>query len=61
MKQKCEHVFRIKVELFLDIPLSMEHRLSKKNIASKEVKVDGANWPKQMIYCEKCGCRFNCV
>ena len=56
----CPHCkkgrIRVKVELFLDIPLGMWHRLSKKNLRSREVKLEGANWPKELLYCTQPGC-----
>jgi hypothetical protein len=56
--KKCKHVIRMKVELFLDIPIVMNHRLNKKSFRSKSVRIDGANWPKSYSYCEKCGVRL---
>ncbi len=53
--KRCPHEWRVKVELFLDIPLNLRHQLSKKNLRSKLVQVDGANWPKATAYCAKCG------
>jgi hypothetical protein len=55
MGQKCKHTFRMKVELFLDIPVSLNHGLNKTTLRSKSVRLDGANWPKAYTYCEKCG------
>ena len=56
----CPHCkkgeIRIKVELFLDIPFRLAHQLSKKNLRSKDVKIEGANWPKEMLYCTHPGC-----
>lgn len=46
---------RIKVELFLDIPFELEHRVSKKTIRPVCVKIEGANWPKALHYCAECG------
>lgn len=59
-KTVCPHCkkgeVRVKVELFLDIPFSLAHRLSKENLRLKDVKVEGANWPKEMLYCTHPGC-----
>jgi len=55
--KKCQHDFRMKVELFLDIPIKLAHRLNKKVLRRKSVKIDGANWPKAITYCAKCGAR----
>lgn len=55
LKKKCKHAWRIKVELFLDIPEELFHRLAKKRLRSREVRVEGANWPKSYAYCSKCG------
>jgi len=49
------HEWRIKVELFLDIPARLGHRLAKRRLRSKDVQVDGANWPKARSYCVTCG------
>jgi hypothetical protein len=54
---KCKHDFRVKVELFLDIPLSMRNRLNKGNLRKRDVRVEGANWPTAYTYCAKCGAR----
>jgi len=51
----CKHVPRIKVELFLDIPANLFKRLSKKNLRSKSVQIDGARWPECYLYCARCG------
>ncbi len=59
MVRPCGHVLRIKVELFLDIPASLSHRLNKKALRGRSVRVDGANWPKAYTYCEKCGMRVS--
>jgi hypothetical protein len=44
MNKACRHEWREKVELFLDIPLSISHRLNKQALRSREVKIEGANW-----------------
>lgn len=51
----CQHEWRVKVELFLDIPIRLMHGLNKKRLRSRDVQLDGANWPKALIYCKKCG------
>lgn len=45
----------MKVNLFLDIPLSLYAGLSKRALRQKDVNVDGAGWPTSLIYCTKCG------
>lgn len=58
MAPLCKHMpenGRTKVNLFLDIPFSLEHRLSKKNLRLKDVKIEGAGWDSATIYCDKCG------
>jgi hypothetical protein len=40
--------------MILDIPSSMEHRLSKRNIASKDVVSMGVMWDLSTSYCP-CG------
>jgi hypothetical protein len=56
-KQKCQHVLRVKVELFLDIPPYLVHALSKRALRDIGVVVEGANWPKAVTYCTLCGWR----
>lgn len=46
---------RVKVELFLDIPLELAHHLSKQRLRRADVKIDGANWPQMMVYCPEHG------
>lgn len=50
-----KHEWRIKVSLFLDIPARLTHQLAKKRLRSKDVKVDGADWPRARSYCATCG------
>lgn len=45
---------RVKVNLFLDIPTRLAHRLSKRNLRDRAVRVEGAGWPTMVWYCE-CG------
>lgn len=53
---KCgRSTLRCKVEAFLDIPTKMVHRLSKLMMRSREVQVEGVNWPKMLTYCTSCG------
>lgn len=47
-------IVRTQVDLTVDIPSSMEHRLSKRNIASKDVVPMGATWDLATSYCP-CG------
>ncbi len=51
----CLHEWRMKVELLLDIPIRLHRRLNKKRLRVKDVRIDGANWEKALIYCTKCG------
>jgi hypothetical protein len=53
----CKHEWRIKVELFLDIPTRLERHLNKKTMREREVEIEGANWPKSYVYCRRCGTR----
>jgi hypothetical protein len=53
----CKHAWRVKIDLFLDIPLALMHKLSKRALRSRHVRVDGVNWPKAYTYCGKCGAR----
>jgi hypothetical protein len=50
---------RIKVSLFLDVPVMMSHRLSKTALRDKRVRVDGADWPRCLWYCERDGCGWS--
>lgn len=52
---ECNHMWRIKVELFLDISVAQFHSLSKEALRSKDVRIEGANWPKAYAYCARCG------
>ena len=45
---------RIKVNLFIDIPLELHHRVSKSNLRNREIKVEGAGWPTCTWYCTRC-------
>ena len=56
-RPKCLHVWRVKVELFLDIPPYLVHALSKRSLRDIGVVVEGANWPKAVSYCTLCGTR----
>jgi hypothetical protein len=51
----CKHDWRLKVNLFLDIPLSLESRLNKRALKSARVRVEGAGWPSALLYCAMCG------
>lgn len=51
---KCNNSTRMLVDLFLDIPSSLNHGLNKKALSTKEVKIIGANWEGSHIYCT-CG------
>ena len=51
---------RVAVDLFLDIPMELQHGLSKMALRHAGVKVMGANWPMARQYCDNPnGCRFN--
>lgn len=53
---KCGTETRMTVSLYLDIPSSMSHQLSKANLRRKEVHVQGAGWPDATYYCTRmCG------
>jgi hypothetical protein len=53
---KCDSAnVRIQVDLCLNIPARLLHRLSKQNLRSKDVRIEGANWPKMTMLCEDCG------
>lgn len=51
----CRHVWRVKFELFLDIPDRLARRINKRTLREKDVRIDGASWPRARRYCEKCG------
>ncbi len=55
--KKCRKkgTLRLMVSLFLDIPLELYARLSKKNLRRKDVKLDGAGWDSSRLYCASCG------
>ena len=46
---------RCKVEALLDIPARLKHQLTKFAMRSREVQLDGVNWPKALLYCTSCG------
>jgi uncharacterized protein YbaR (Trm112 family) len=48
---KCKRPLRVKVEKFLDIPVSLYGKLSKQAMRSKDVRSEGTNWPKASLYC----------
>lgn len=51
---KCKKTRRVLVNLSLDIPATLEHQLSKRALASKDVILMGALWDTSTTYCE-CG------
>lgn len=52
---KCGRLtLRCKVEALLDIPAHLEHQLTKFRMRSREVHLDGVNWPKARLYCTSC-------
>lgn len=56
---KCKKLsLRCKVELFLDIDMRAYRKLSKKTIRTRLVKVEGANWPKELFYCSRWECGY---
>lgn len=55
---KCNNCTRTLVDLFLDIPSSLNHGIGKKVISTKEVKIMGADWEGSCIYCT-CGWNFS--
>lgn len=53
--KKCKKgSIRIKVNLYLDIPIELHHRLSKTNLRSKDIQIEGAGWPTCTWYCTRC-------
>lgn len=56
-RRPCKHSYRMKVNLFLDIPVDLAHRLAKKRLRLAAVRVEGADWPRAIIYCDKCGAK----
>lgn len=54
---KCgKNTVRCKVSLFLDIDMKAFHRLSKKTLRTKLVRVEGADWPRMAFYCSSSKC-----
>lgn len=52
---KCgKDTVRTQVSLTVDIPSALEHHLSKRNIATRDVVVMGASWDTASSYCP-CG------
>lgn len=52
---KCgKDTVRTQVSLTVDIPSALEHHLSKRNIATRDVVVMGASWDSAASYCP-CG------
>jgi len=47
---------RVKVNLFLDIPHALSHRLNKQALHQKSAVIDGADWPKSVTYCTNARC-----
>jgi len=54
-QKRCKHEFRLKVELYLDIPVELDHALSKAALRDSRVRIEGAGWPTALCYCAKCG------
>ena len=55
LKAACAHIWRAKVEMFLDIPISAIRGLSKQRLRKRDIQIDGADWSKARTYCAKCG------
>jgi len=55
---KCGKPARVKVNLFLDIDVSLAHGLSKTVLRSKKVAIDGADWPNAVTYCTNIRCSY---
>jgi hypothetical protein len=53
---KCKRPLRVKVEMFLDIPVAKWGQLSKEALRSKDVVSDGVNWPRAAFYCTQGHC-----
>lgn len=52
---RCKRkTLRVQVSVFLDIPASLSHALTKGSLRSKDVKIDGADWPRCVWYCTRC-------
>jgi hypothetical protein len=48
---RCGSPTRMLVSVEVDIPLTMAHRLSKKNLYSNDAKVMGVIWDQAAWYC----------
>lgn len=56
---KCgKRSIRCKVNLFLDIDMRAYGSLNKGTLRTKLVRVDGADWPRALLYCDKENCGF---
>lgn len=54
---KCKrNTVRIQVSLYLDIHPRVYGRLSKKNLRTRDVRVQGAGWPTMVLYCTRVEC-----
>lgn len=53
---KCGGPTRTAVNLYLDIPGSLNNRLNKAALRRKDVRVMGAGWPTALHYCLRMRC-----
>ena len=51
--ETCGTPMRFKVSLYLDCSAHVFHRLSKKNLRTSLVTVEGADWPRSHWYCPR--------
>lgn len=61
-KNRCprcrRNTLRVMVDLFIDIPASMQHNVSKTKLRSRAVRVDGARWECATTYCGHPSCGY---
>lgn len=56
---KCgQDNIEIMVDVMMVIPSRMENRLSKTSLRSKDVKIQGVNWPRATYICNTEGCHW---
>lgn len=54
-KQKHKHKWKFQTNIFVELPLSVFHKLTKQSLRSKDVKIMGVDWPRvRILYCN-CG------
>jgi len=52
----CNEELYMSINVIMEIPSSMESLLSKKNIAKKEVKINGVSWDSAYYFCKNPNC-----